>query len=185
MNPSPTTAGFVPTILLFKGTGLIDDAIRWQTRSQFTHAAIRIGPQSVLESYPGSGVRERMLTPAEMEQTVEFNVVGMTWDGWARALAFFRGEIGCGYDWLNVSRFLTRFRDRQSEHRWFCSEIVFAACAAGDVVVLNNVAAWRVSPRDLSLSPFLSPKSALTAAMQAARIYRPVSKKRFDEPVAT
>ena len=170
---------FTPSILLFRGTGVIDTAIRFETRSEFTHAAIRVGPFSVVESYPGVGVRERTITQEELNTCAEFAVPGCDW---TKALAFARGEIGCGYDWINVSRFMTRLRGRQSDRRWFCSEFVFAAVAAGGMILLANIEAWQVSPRDLSLSPIYRLFAPATARQ---KIYTPRSKKSFDKPVAT
>lgn len=163
---------FTPSILLFRGTGFIDNLICFETRSEFTHAAIRISGDTIIESYPGAGVRLRKIEGPDFLTTMEWAVPGVDW---TKALDFAAGEIGCGYDWLNVSRFLTRLRGKQSDRRWFCSEFVFAVVAAGGVPLLDRIDAWQVSPRDLSICPIYRSFSAITAERQ--KIYTPVSKK--------
>ncbi|MBL9187911.1 MAG: hypothetical protein JNK23_10555 [Opitutaceae bacterium] len=141
-------------VLLFHGPGLVSRLIRWQTRSVYSHAAIELAPGSDLciESREFQGVRFAAIDRTRCDR---FEVEGMTPERWRDAIAFCERELGCGYDYRAVFRFLTR-RRVPSNSRWFCSELVFAALASVDVHLLRRIPASEVSPGDLALSPLLN-----------------------------
>lgn len=139
-------------VLLFRGRGLLSAVIRWQSRSRYSHAAILLPDGSIVESWPGRGVR--VTTLADWDGVERFRVIGMTPEGWRRAIGFACGEIGCGYDWLGVLRFVSR-RRMPSNSLWFCSELVAAAVAEGGVKLVDRIPPSEVSPHALSLSPLL------------------------------
>lgn len=143
-------------VLLYHEHGLIDSLIRWQTRSIYSHAALATDEGTIIESVPGAGVRERERTDRDNTAADAFEVRGMGPADWAKAINFARKEIGCGYDYLGVARFISR-REDSDNNRWFCSELVFAALHEAGFSVLQRIAAWAVSPGLLSLSPDLLP----------------------------
>lgn len=145
-----------PRIVLYKGTNLLDKAIEWQTRSDYSHACILINPNEVVESAPGKGVQHRIVSDDELATCDQFLVPDMTDDQWNIALKFIEGEMGCGYDWLGDFRFITR-QPGGDPNRWFCSELVFAALAQADYYLLRNIEAWAVSPALIGLSPLIIP----------------------------
>ncbi len=144
----------VPSILLFKGRGFISRLIRWQTRSQYSHAAIMLPCGRVLEAWQGEGVRIKWLR--DWCDVDRFRVTDMTEEQWETAIAFARAQIGKKYDYRGVWRFLSR-RKPARDDRWFCSELVFASLAAAGVKLLAAVDIGEVSPGMLAYSHRLEP----------------------------
>lgn len=139
-------------VLLFRGRGLISGLIRFQTRSEYSHAALLMPDGRILESWQGAGVRVHELT--DWAGIDAFSVRGMSGDQWDQALAFAWRQLGNRYDYLSVLRFVSR-RDAPENGRWFCSELVFAALAIAGVRLLARVEAAEVSPGMLAWSPLL------------------------------
>lgn len=152
MNSHPdTTCG---RVLLFTGGDPIAAVVKWQSRSHYSHAALLIpGTNRVIESYPFRGVRERELTSKDWERVHAYEVPGMTAGMWDAACAFAQSQMGCGYDWRNVLRFVTRIPGRENG-RWFCSELVFKALEKSYLRVLQMSAEY-VNPGHLAASPYL------------------------------
>ena len=71
-----------------------------------------------------------------------------------KIFAFFQERIGAPYDWLGALTSIVRPTE-QSQKRWFCSEIAYAACLAAGVKLLNEENAAKVTPRIFCLSPYL------------------------------
>jgi len=142
-----------PAILLYRGTSAIDRLIQWQTRSPYSHAAIWMPNASVIESANGIGVRHRMACVDDATADV-FTVPGATAAHWMRAIDFCTAEIGCKYDWIGIARFITR-KPGGDPDRWFCSELVAAACRAGGFPLLARIEPWAISPGLLAVSPLL------------------------------
>lgn len=139
-------------VLLFRGRGFVSRLIRWQTRSCYSHAALLLPDGRVVESWQGAGVR---ITRLEDWQDVDvFDVAGMTPAQWERAIAFALRQVGHGYDYWAIVRFISRERMPEN-NRWFCSELVFAAIEDGGVRLLERIKAWAVSPGELRVSPLL------------------------------
>lgn len=149
---APEHDSTLPTVLLFRGRGILSSLIRWQTRSAYSHAALHLGSGRIIESWQGAGVRVASLN--DWSNVTQFRVRGMTGEQWKRALRFADYEIGAGYDYLGVIRFVSRRRLPLNE-RWFCSELVFAALEAAGVRLLERTEAAEVSPGMLALSPLL------------------------------
>lgn len=144
-----------PKLLLFHGRGLISATIRWQTRSSFSHAALLCPDgHTIIEAWQGAGVREKEID--DWDGVSAFNVTGMMPEHWAGALAFARAQVGKGYDYLGVLRFVSR-GIRDDGQRWFCSELVFAALESVGVRLLHRIEARAVSPGLIAISPLLIP----------------------------
>lgn len=139
-------------VLLFRGRGIISALIRWQTRSVYSHAAILMPDGNIIESWQGEGVRTKKLT--DWSNIDQFEVVGMTREQWIYAIEFARLQIGRGYDYLGVIRFVSR-KSLPANKRWFCSELVFAALKQVGVSLLERIDAGEVSPGLLANSPLL------------------------------
>lgn len=160
---SDSTLAFTPAayalgcrILLFKGRGIVSTLIRWQTRSEYSHAAILLPDGTIIEAWQGAGVRRKIIS--DWTDVDSFMVTAMTPAQWASAIDFAAQQIGKGYDYKGVIRFLSR-QSLKLDSRWFCSELVFAALERAGVAVLSRVDASEVSPAMLSLSPLLISKS--------------------------
>lgn len=154
-----------PRLLFFRGTDLISAAIRWQTRSHYSHVAVSIertpfDAHVVIEAYPGKGVRERRVEAAELIKydvhEYEFRQPTMTAFESSILLNFLRMQVGKPYDYLGVARFLTRSKDSDLVNRkWFCSELAAAAFKHAHHPLLNVEESWKISPALLAMSPLL------------------------------
>lgn len=132
-----------PRILLFRGRGCVSAAIRWQTRSEYSHAAILLPCGRIIESWQGAGVRLKWMR--DWVGVDSFGVHGMTDEQWMRAVSFARGQIGKKYDYRGVCRFLSR-RKVPKDDRWFCSELVAKALEVGGVKLFRDLDSTEVSP---------------------------------------
>lgn len=149
-------------IALFRGGNPISMLVRMQTRSIYSHVGIIVtGTNWVVESYPGVGVRKRCLTASDMAEVDLFNVKGMTPGMWEEAIAFCESQIGMGYDWWSVARFLSK-RSAKENKKWFCSELVHKAVAEAGVRLLERISSAEVSPAHIAISPLLIPVSGET-----------------------
>ena len=138
--------------LLYRGKGIVSWLIRWQTRSQYSHAALLFSDGLLVESMQGYGVRVRALDPKE--EVDQFEVKGITAHEVAKVREFALGEVGHGYDYWAIVRFISRNRMPDNE-RWFCSEFDFAALRFAGIKLLERIEDWAVSPALLALSPLL------------------------------
>ena len=77
-------------------------------------------------------------------------------DDAAAALALAMEQHGKPYDWAGVLGWGLR-RQWQAPDSWFCFELVAASFDAAGAPLLRGSDAWRITPRDLLLSPYLVP----------------------------
>lgn len=139
-------------VLLFRGHGVISALIRWQTRGEYSHAALLYpDKRTIIEAWHRpSGVRRTQL--ASFDGVDVFAVPEI--DDWTSVFAYAESRIGKKYDYLSVLRFVTRKKPPEGDEREFCSELVFGALAT-KVRLLARIAAANVSPTHLSWSPCL------------------------------
>lgn len=148
----PTPPG-PPAVLLFRGRGFISSLIRFQTRGAYSHAALMRPDGMIIESWPGKGVQLKVLKDWA---GIDTYAVPLTPMQWRTALAFAEQQIGSGYDYWGVIRFIDR-RNMPDNKKWFCSELVFAALAFAGVRLFERIDAGEVSPGLLGVSPMLTP----------------------------
>jgi len=149
-----TPAMYAPRILLFKGRGVVSRCIRWQTRSEYSHAALMLKDGSIVEAWQGEGVRTTRLK--DWCNVDVFGVREMTDSQWAIAIEYALEQVGKGYDYWGCVRFVSRRRLPEND-KWFCSELVFAALQRAGISLLHRIRADEVSPGMLSLSPLMIP----------------------------
>ncbi len=143
-------------VALHRGEGVIARAIRWQTRSVYSHASIVLeGTGSVIEAREFQGVRwvrwDEVVASGESIDL--FRVKGLTPEAEAVVLQFLWDQMGKPYDYTMVARFISRRQAaREESGKWFCSELVFAALAKAGVKLLERIEPWEVSPGVLRLS---------------------------------
>lgn len=154
-----------PYIVLYHGVSRISALIRWQTRSEYSHAALCLYTREgmrIVEAIEGQGVLCRQPTDADLAADW-FRVRApklpvMTWPEarYQHAAAFALEQVGKGYDWTSVLRFVSRRQARrEAAGVWFCSELVFAAYQQAGIELLRAVEPWEVSPGLLARSPYL------------------------------
>jgi uncharacterized protein YycO len=141
-----------PAILFFRGRGLISSLIRWQTRGEYSHVGLLLPDGSVIEAWQGSGVRKTTLK--DWKGVDAFTVEGASYSQWESAISFATAQVGKGYDYWGIVRFISR-GNMPDNDKWFCSELVFDAFAAAGIPLLARTHGWAVSPGVLALSPLL------------------------------
>lgn len=140
-------------VVLFRPTSLIGRLIAWQTRNEYSHAALLFDDGTLYEALEFNGVRKvpDWQPGAELVDIFEVSV-----DSDQAMREWLEKQVGKEYDYRSVIRFITRKQeDRKDSGRWFCSELVFAALKKGGAQVLERIEPWAVSPALLSYSPFL------------------------------
>ena len=143
-------------ILLFRGIGLVSALIRWQTRGDYSHAALLMpNGTTIIESWQGIGCGVQQKEIADWRGVDTYDVHGLTTEQWAVVDSFARSQLGKPYDYFGCVRFLDRRKLPHDLSHWFCSELVFAAFQAAGVELLARCDASDVSPAMLSLSPLL------------------------------
>lgn len=156
----------VPHVVLFAGTALVSRLIRLQTRDTWTHAALVFrSSDDVLTlyearerhgvirrrwghfGYPDRGYIVRVLADPRVLDA----------GGIQTMRRFLDRQVGAGYDYRQVFRFVTRIPGvhRSSVDRWFCSELVYAAFRSAGVELLTHTAAHEVTPGLLARTPAL------------------------------
>lgn len=141
-------------MLLFRGRGAIASLIRWQSRGHYSHAALLMPDGRIVESWQGDGVRTKKLT--DWDGVHRFEIPSMTEEQGRKALDFALSQVGRGYDYLGVLRFISR-SSMLDDDRWFCSELVMESLRRADVRLFERVHSWEVSPGMLAASPLLRP----------------------------
>ncbi len=138
-------------LLFYRKRGLLFAPwVRFQTRSQWSHVAIRFMNGDVIEALPFKGVIKRKAIAADNDAAVlridvpEFDYVAMY--NWACR------QVGHGYDYLGVLRFITRIPHR-TNHRWFCSGVGFQMFMERQISLLARTEEWEVSPGLLWRTP--------------------------------
>jgi len=147
-------AGDRVRIALFRGRGLMSALIRWQTWSDYSHAALVLPDGSIIEAWQGLGAGVRRKWVNDWEGIDVFDVDWLSKEKSTEVEAFARLQIGKRYDYLGVLRFLNR-RKVVSNGRWFCSELVFEAFMLEGIELLARTNSSRVSPGLLARSPLL------------------------------
>ena len=148
-------------IALYKGTSALSRAIRWRTWSEYSHAAWVCDDGSVIEAWRG-GVRHVPSIHAQHTQGTEIDLfaVEMTTEKKWAVQEFLIRQIGKPYDYGAILGFMTRAKSENPE-KWFCSELIFAACQSAGVALLKRIPTWQVSPGLLSISPLLTPQNQI------------------------
>ncbi len=152
-------------ILLYQGKSWVSRAIQWQTRSKYSHAAIMLDDGSVIEAWHIGGVvhSKTISTVHSPGTTVKVFKVVPKIDK-AGVVRFAKYQSVKKYDFGPILRFLSR-RAEPIDNKWFCSELVAAACAAGGVHLLSKTTPHsHLSPRDISLSPLLKQVNTLVTS---------------------
>ena len=141
-------------ILLYRGRSLISRLIQFQTRSPYSHVAIMFDSGAVYEAWHVGGVR-RLKDPFDGHSPGTYiDIYGSNKLDCAdtnSALVFLHKQLGKGYDFVSVARFLSR-RQAPANDKWFCSELVLETLAQVGIVLLH-IAPSLASPRDIGISP--------------------------------
>jgi uncharacterized protein YycO len=151
-------------IALYQGKSLISRAIRWQTRSPYSHAAFLLDDGSVIEAWQPvvrwvfpQGKKSALSaqhTPGTKVDLFEF-ICPLTREEKTKLEYLARRDVGTPYDYRSIVRFLTRDKGDASKRKLFCSEQVFSRCQQIGRPLLDRTEAWRVPPDWIPRSPLL------------------------------
>ena len=89
-------------VLLVEGTSRLSAAIKYLTQSTWSHAALYLGGELLVEAEIGLGVIEVPLSKYAGHHLRICRPVGMAPEAVARVLAFARGRLGDKYDMRNI-----------------------------------------------------------------------------------
>jgi hypothetical protein len=146
-------------VRLYRGTSLISKLIKWQTRGEYSHAAIIVGG-ALYEAKEFKGVQKRMALDGDDVDYDDF-FVETTKEQRAGLIEFLEKQLGKGYDYWAALAFITRSKlNRKITNEWICSEYVFASLKKVGVEPLSRIEAYAVSPMLLGLSPIFLPVPA-------------------------
>jgi uncharacterized protein YycO len=152
-------------VLLFRGRGLASLAIRWRTRSPYSHVGLvfRFADHVYCLEAVGSGVR--LILVSEVLRRYHggidyYAVMQATEVERQGAIAFCMAQLGRLYDKPGIWRFLVailfgRTPAVREDRSWFCSELVAAAYRRQGRPLTPLRVAY-TSPADLALSPELT-----------------------------
>lgn len=144
---------------LYKGNSALSRAIQFKTWSPYSHAAWIEEDGSVIEAWQVGGVTKgRYDTRHNNGTIIDIFDVEMTDDQTGTVREFLRSQIGKPYDWPGIFGFVTRRAESvdAAQRKWFCSELVFAACLFAGVELLSRIPACKVYPGLLCYSPLLA-----------------------------
>ena len=141
---------------LHRSTGLVSSLIKWQTRSQYSHASLILPSGLILESIQGKGVvMDRWYA---LRDDIDVFTVAIREEQEHAVIDFAKQQLGKPYDYTMVLRFISRRQaTRKTSGKWFCSELVFASYLEAGIALLRDTEPWEVSPELLSKSPYLIP----------------------------
>lgn len=164
------------TFAAYKGkTFWPSKCIEWLTRSPYSHIAIRfdepfhfigcasvpamdVPAGSVIEAWDG-GVRLVKSLSDQHDVGTEVDLfkfkTTLTHGEFRMMATFLCSQLGKGYSWTNVLRFVTKHKGSCDGSEWFCSELAFAAADYGGRRLFNQTEAWQVPPDWIPRSPRL------------------------------
>ena len=162
-------------IALFHGVSLTSRLIRWFNWGVYSHAAWCREDGGSYEAWRGISRGDRQAkvrfgtlganhTPGTRIDL--FDVSGLTTINKIVIERFLHSQLGKPYDWMGIVHFVTRRPEYPSgQEKWFCSELVAAACAHGGVPLFRELPAYKISPSMLACSPLLQYRRTCFAGM--------------------
>lgn len=130
--------------------GIVSAVIRWATWSTISHVDFVIEGGYLLGARTDGGVQIRPPNYTKFSRLVRYEVE----DAPDSIIHTAKTQTGKPYDYGAISDFLFH-RDWEKKTRWFCSELVAWAFEENGYPLLNTNRLDRITPRDLTLSPFL------------------------------
>lgn len=132
-------------------------AIRYFTWSPYSHVDFILPDGTLLGARASRGVALYSPTEGASPSRVATFGVPAADDVADDILQLVHSQLGKPYDWGGVFGIASRSRRWQQTDAWFCSELVDWAFGNAGAPLLRTTSSWRVTPRDLLLSPLLIP----------------------------
>lgn len=130
--------------------------IRAATWDWCSHVGFKLEDGSLLDATQHCGVSIRRLDDQPFMRASYYRFVGdqAVVD---RAVAWARTQVGRPYDWTGILGLGIRDRNWHEDDSWFCSELVAEAFEQAGTPLLDGTDAYRITPRDVRISPLLAP----------------------------
>jgi hypothetical protein len=154
-------------VAAYRGIGAISRAIRFQTRSRWSHVGLLWAQGSdpslwpvdgqLIEAWHKGGVRLLPGAWVDHDPRTAIDIFGlpeMAPTAQAAAWRFAVLQVGNPYDFRNVFRFVSR-RTPSEDGKWFCSELVAASCEYAGYPLLRRLPPAATSPAMVVWSPRL------------------------------
>ena len=139
--------------VIFSGNWLPGSAaIRILTQARWHHCGVIRG-DTVIESRMFKGVTLTDIDEFKARGKWAIIDIPMSEEQEDIAINFMLGETGSGYDYSGIFAVLFVRREWQNPRKWYCSEIIAAACAAANKPIARTKVAG-VSPRDIWIQAF-------------------------------
>jgi len=151
------------TIGLYKSKTTISKLIQWQTRGEYSHAAIHLDDGFAIEAWHKGGVQHHPIGSLHPRGTkvAIFTIESFYFPDLTQAYAM--DQVGKKYDFTMVARFMSRRGEtRRSKDKLFCSELVFDALVYGGLPLFENTLGWEVSPDLIKRSPHIKYQRTIT-----------------------
>ncbi len=146
-------------LAFYRGTGILNKAIRFFSRGGYSHIAVILDNGIFIEAYPFAGVRYRKSLMDGMKIGTVVEIFDINTPPLESKIIsdFLYLQIDKKYDYWSVFGFILYATEesRRASKRWFCSELLFAAFRKANINFLERVDAWKVSPSLLSYSPLI------------------------------
>ena len=123
--------------------------IRFFTACRWHHCGATFGDGIIYEARGSHGVVASSVT--EFKSRGEWASITIPTRDRESAKRFASKQLGKGYDWRGVFSFFLR-NQKQSDEKWYCSELVVAIAEAGGAHIVRKGLA-NVLPRDLWALP--------------------------------
>ena len=142
-------------IAQYKGKSLTSRIIRFITWSEYSHTAIILAEDTIVEAWEGCNQVRIVSSLSEGHTagtTVDIYDIRMGTKQEEKFREFIAEQVGKKYDYWGILGFLRR-RDLERGESWFCSELFAAACQEAGVVLLHNCRPAQTSPGLVTRSP--------------------------------
>jgi uncharacterized protein YycO len=138
------------TLQLVTSSGWGSALIRWRTWSDYSHVDFVLPDGKLLGARSEGGVQIRPANYENFTKLAQYQI-----EAPQAVLDYAQQQIGKPYDMRSIINFGLH-RDWREDDSWFCSELVAASFEHGGFPLLNiEESVSRVSPRDITLSPYL------------------------------
>lgn len=132
----------------YKGTSRISRAIRFITRSEYSHVGLLLPTGELIEAWD-NGVRlvrdiSDQHTPGTVADVYRY-AEDLTAGQERKMRDFLYAQIGQRYDWKGVFRFITR-KAATPDSDWFCSELAVQASIEGGRLLFASTLPEEVPP---------------------------------------
>lgn len=135
-------------IAAYKGKSWVSKGIRWQTWSDYSHVAIILGTDEIIEAWQGSDevrVIKNLSDGHSPGTEVDVYSVPMTFSQEIKFKKVARSLVGAEYDYAGIAGFLVRQHFENSE-KYFCSELFAHCCKETGLDYFRYIDAHKVSP---------------------------------------